>query len=441
MQMESSLSRTDSRFRQAIHVLSEPIAIALMSWVTLVVVAFVWGSVLNRTAPQDLGAPPLFGHFGSRLSAGIVVICALAVVIVRWWGRVALHLRWRPLLAVTWASTLAWTLALNTISGFHQLAAPISDRFEYRTAVSSVGTPVRFLATFVTRLPRYPIHVQGHPPAMVLVLWALQQIGFGAPGWEATVVIAAGTSSVVAALLVCRSVGGEASARRALPFLILAPMALWIATSADALFLGVSAWGLALFVLAVKRAGGAGQVLAIAGGSLFGISLLLSYGVLALAIVPLTVGIRTRVFRKATLFFGAALVMLGLVWAAGFSWWDGLEATRKLYSSGIAEHRSYLFFILADLAAFAIVIGPAGAAGLATLRNKWLWVIVGATVIAVVLSDLSGYSKGEVERIWLPFAPWILIATSELPDLSATALLSLQAVVGIAIAIGVRTAW
>ena len=36
-------------------------------------------------------------------------------------------------------------------------------------------------------------------------------------------------------------------------------------------------------------------------------------------------------------------------------------------------------------------------------------------LLAVVLADLSGMSKAEVERIWLPFLPWVMLATAALP--------------------------
>jgi hypothetical protein len=276
---------------------------------------------------------------------------------------------------------------------------------------------------------------------MVLVLWGMRQLGLGAPGWEAAVVIAVGTSSVIAALIVCRSVAGEHCARRSMPFLILAPMALWVATSADAMFLGVSAWSLAALIVAMRRPGTAGWVLSVAGGLLFAVALMLSYGTVALAIIPIAIGWRNRTLPRLVPALVAVAVVLGLFWVVGFSWAGGLEATKGLYQSGIARHRSYLFFVIADLAAFVIVIGPAGAAGLVTLRNRSLWLIVGATVVALLLSDISGYSKGEVERIWLPFAPWVLLATSDIPVPATTALLSLQAAVGVAIALGVRTAW
>ena len=33
-----------------------------------------------------------------------------------------------------------------------------------------------------------------------------------------------------------------------------------------------------------------------------------------------------------------------------------------------------------------------------------------------MLADLSRMSKAEVERIWLPFVPWLLVSTALLPE-------------------------
>ena len=47
----------------------------------------------------------------------------------------------------------------------------------------------------------------------------------------------------------------------------------------------------------------------------------------------------------------------------------------------------------------------------------------------MLLADLSGMSKAEVERIWLPFAVWTCLACAELPRprrwLAAQAVLAL----------------
>jgi len=55
--------------------------------------------------------------------------------------------------------------------------------------------------------------------------------------------------------------------------------------------------------------------------------------------------------------------------------------------------------------------------------------IVVAAMAAVLLADLSGMSKAEVERIWLPFAVWAALACADLPHprrwLAAQAVLAL----------------
>ena len=42
-------------------------------------------------------------------------------------------------------------------------------------------------------------------------------------------------------------------------------------------------------------------------------------------------------------------------------------------------------------------------------------VLTSAAAAIVLTADLSRMSKGEVERIWLPFVPWLLISTAFLP--------------------------
>ena len=41
--------------------------------------------------------------------------------------------------------------------------------------------------------------------------------------------------------------------------------------------------------------------------------------------------------------------------------------------------------------------------------------LVGATVLVVAAADVSAMSKAEVERIWLPFVPWLTISFGLLP--------------------------
>ena len=66
-------------------------------------------------------------------------------------------------------------------------------------------------------------------------------------------------------------------------------------------------------------------------------------------------------------------------------------------------------------AALACAIGPATAAGLASLRRHRdgaLLLLVGGAAIGVLAGDVSQLSRGEVERIWLPFVPWLAVAAA-----------------------------
>jgi hypothetical protein len=125
--------------------------------------------------------------------------------------------------------------------------------------------------------------------------------------------------------------------------------------------------------------------------------------------------------------------------AAGFNWLEGLDATRELYSAGVASRRPYGDFLVIDLAAFALAVGPAAAAGLGRLRDQRVWLLAGAALVALAVADLSGMSRGETERIWLPFAPWMLIAAAALRG--ARGWLTAQVALGLMLQAGVRSPW
>ena len=58
------------------------------------------------------------------------------------------------------------------------------------------------------------------------------------------------------------------------------------------------------------------------------------------------------------------------------------------------------------------------------------------------MANLSGLSKGEVERIWLPFGLLALVAGASLGDGgSVRPWLALQAAVAVALEVAVRTPW
>ncbi len=60
---------------------------------------------------------------------------------------------------------------------------------------------------------------------------------------------------------------------------------------------------------------------------------------------------------------------------------------------------------------------------------------------AIVAADVSGLSKAETERIWLPFYVWVLTATAFLPRPQRRLWLALSALLAIGIEVVVRTEW
>ena len=140
------------------------------------------------------------------------------------------------------------------------------------------------------------------------------------------------------------------------------------------------------------------------------VSVFLSYGIVLLASVPAVVAWRRGRVRVLGLACVPVAAAVGIAAAGGFWWFDGLAATREAYALSLARVRPVRLLLVANLAAVAVAVGPAVWVGLARMRRGGAWLIAGGALVAIVLADLSGLSKAEVERIWLPFLPWLVVA-------------------------------
>jgi hypothetical protein len=346
-----------------------------------------------------------------------------------------------------WAGLIAFAFGLGAVL---RSAGALAGVTEYLVGLPAMGDhPLGWLRGFTTHLSAYPTHVKGHPPLPMLILWILRWTGLGGAGWAATLVIAAGASSTAAIAVTVRAVADEPTARRAVPFVILAPTAIWVATSMDALFLGVSAWTVALLSQASVReregsprppwgatpllwsravdAGGKGfhrlwitlsartgltAACALAAGILAGSLPYLSYGLLTIFALPLAVLLLTRPPRSRLIVFGIGCAVVPVAFTvAGFGWWDGVVQTHAAWAAGAGSRRPYAYFFVGDLAVLALTIGPAAATALPSLVTKGrphaVAIIVGAALAGVLALDVSGVTRGEVERIWLPYAAWM----------------------------------
>jgi methylthioxylose transferase len=113
------------------------------------------------------------------------------------------------------------------------------------------------------------------------------------------------------------------------------------------------------------------------------------------------------------------VVVTGVVTAIfaglGFWWFEGAAETRRQYWAGTAQFRPFGYFAIANIAVTLIAIGPAAFAGVLRLCRERrsqpvIWTLVAGGLLALLASHASQYSRAEVERIWLLFFPWIVIA-------------------------------
>ncbi len=403
----------------------------LACWVPVVLVFAALSHVPWLYHRLYLGpAAPLAGKVQSRVNLGLLAAVVLAALLVRWAPSATAGLRWRPLLIVSSLAAAAWASVLALNDGLSVLAGHVAGPYQVWNdlpAVRRLGAG-EFLRSYVHDLPTYAVHSQGHPPGGLLVEYGFDRLGIPVAGATATLAILAAGSAVAAVALVVRLVADEATARRALPFLVLSPAAIWVATSMDALFMAVCAWAIALVAVAVRTTGWRMVVCTVGSGLLCACAMLLSYGLLPLGLVMLAAAIGGR--RRVVVLVGVgviAVVLLAVLSLTGFNWLAGFSATHHAYVTTVASARPYLYFLLSDVVVLSVVVGPAVLSGSFALRDRRVALVVGAAALALVCTDLSGYTKGEVERIWLPYAIWLFPAATALPPSRERSWLAAQA--------------
>jgi hypothetical protein len=396
---------------------------------------------------------PLAGWVDPRVGPGTPVALALALAGVVWGPGLARRLSWRALLVTTYAATAAWTLALAFVDGRSGLTHEIVNHNEYLSTARRVHDVHALLRGFTDRIPvgvpgSWPTHVAGHPPGALLLFVALVGVGLGGAFASALVLTLVGCTTPVAVLVTLRRLGAEDVARRAAPFLVLAPAAVWVAVSADGVFAAVAAWGLAAVAAAARSATRAAVWgWGLAGGLVLGCCLLLSYGLPLLAPLVLAVFVAGRSWRPFPAVAVGSVVPVLVFAALGFRLWAAYPVLQDRYWAGIAADRPQAYWIWGDLAALIISAGPVLGAALGSLlaarreTPRVVRLLVGAAALAVVAADLTRMSKAEVERIWLPFVPWLLLATACLPARWRRPALALQVVAALLVQHLVLTNW
>lgn len=371
--------------------------------------------------------PPLHATWEPRWGVGTPIAVGLAALAARFATPLAQRLRWTRLLLASYAAGLGWMVALALVDGPSGLGRVLDGPYEYLQTARATDDYVAVLREYVSRIPyaaapdNWPVHLAGHPPAALGFFVLLDRLGLGS--WLAAglvVTAVAGTTSL-AVLHTLRVLGQEQAARRAAPFLVFGPAAIWMCVSADAVFAAVGAWGLALLATAT-RSGRAWPVWSVLAGLLLGCAVMMSYGLPLLAIAAVAILAVAGRWRPLVPAAAAAGIVVAGFAVAGFAWWEALPVLRQRYWDGVAGRRPASYWLWGDLAALLFSTGPIAAAAVAQAARQWrrpgrrvvTW-LAGAGVAMVFAADASQMSRAEVERIWLPFVPWILVATAALP--------------------------
>lgn len=437
----------------------------------LVAAAVGVGLYLNRAVPgvnTYVRTPPLFADWLPHVGPGTVPAIVLALLVIAWSPVLARKLAFPALLTVGYVTAVGWTFCLALIDGVRNgLKDSLLDRASYLFEVPHVSDISTMLREFTSHIlysqpDSWTVHVSGHPPGALLVFVWLDRIGLGGVLPAAVTIILVGSLVAVAVPGTVAVLGGREHARTVVPFAVLFPGAVWVGVSADGLFAGVTACGLALLAWAAvalrdRRRGGI--TAAVGAGVVLGFGIFLSYGLvliglIAVAVIVVAIGVRDgwQVLVPAV---AGALVVVAVFAAAGFWWFEGYQLVVQRYYEGIAAKRPYGYWVFGNLAALALVLGPAmvaagrRAVARSTVDRPWRrgrgWEPVAALSVAalavLLIADLSGLSKAEVERIWLPFAVWMIPATALLPVNTRRWWLAGQAAVALTVNHLVLTLW
>jgi hypothetical protein len=468
------------------------LALLVLTVLVLVAVALDAPSRIRGPAPY----PPEWqwslreGGTSGRFAAPILAAVGLLVLLVlsdTTWARTNPR---RAASAILTAATLgglafsAGLLGLEPAGAFATLAGrTMSTTWSsyYTVAVSpEAADPREFLGQHAKLLPSLPKHAATHPPGPVLYYRGLVALFERSPfltrvflrlqghdesqeprppstraskaaalfGALLLTLFGMAAAWPVAAIASRLSDDALAGARAGVLWTLVPGPVLFIPQFDQALALVIASATAVLLAAAAQERASTRIALAIAGGLFGGLALFVSYGSLAFlalaGVVVLVVGRFSR--RSLSVCILAAAVAVALQATLAVIGHDPLASLRTalaIHRETYTRPRSYALWLGFDLLDLAIFLGPPVAA-------LFVWRVARsplarALAAAVLLLVLSGATRGEVGRLWIPLMPVLLVAAvtsaaGEKPTPSRAEALGLGVLL-IALDVALRVRW
>jgi methylthioxylose transferase len=385
----------------------------LLRWAVLVAVALLATLLMvGSHARVGTAAAPFEGRYRLAVNPRSVLAPLLAAAVLvaaaRGWAD---RPRFVLLLAGAYAGAVGWALSLALVDGGRGLLGGA----EYLVDLARVDAgPGAYVRDFTSELALFGPATRGHPPGPLLLLWLLARVGVQSGAAVGVLLTVLGCLSVPLVLVSVRSLAGEDAARRLTPVLVLAPYAVWVAVSMDAVTAALGA--------AVVAAGAVGSEWgrrwwanlgwAALAGVLLGVAALFSYAAPWLAVSVMCLYFVRRRPLLNVVSAAATLLPLVLAHAAGFGWTDGLAAARRDMLERLGPTHFPWAWAILWLALPVLCCGPALVASARKVRLTPAWPYLVGAAGGIVFAVLAGLARGELERSWLPFFPWLLVAAA-----------------------------
>lgn len=384
----------------------------LLRWSLLVVAGLLLTWVAVRVGARlGSAAPPFLGAYRLRVNPTSLLAPAVAAIVLTL-ARSALidRMPWPAVLGTGYLGALTWAVALAVVDGAAGLTRGLTAAA--RQAAGVGDDPIGYLRWSTAAQIDAAPDLAGHPPATVLALWTLHRAGLTDPVAVGLLVTAIGALVVPLTLAAVRGTCGEPAARRYLPVLALAPWAVWLAVSTDALVAALTAAVLVAGVRASdhRRTGAPAATWAAVAGLLLGTAAMFSYAApwLGLSVGGLYFARRRAMLNLVTA--GAALLPVAVAQSLGFGWVDGLLAAQRDFAGRVEPYRSALWWAAISAVALLLAAGPAIVSSLRKVRNTPGWPFLVGAGAAVLFTVLAGLARGGVEHAWLAFLPWLTVA-------------------------------